>query len=132
MGESCSYLSIRALPVPTVAAINGPAIGAGMCLAAACDLVTTNQGKGNWGKGNWVVVGGGGYFSAQFCFPFLSLFPSLFLSLSLFPFFARFYPLSFVLSSFSPSPPFFCLSFTFNFFVILSPLVARMYDRMLI
>ncbi len=33
-----SFLAIRQVSKPIIAAINGPAIGAGMCLALACDL----------------------------------------------------------------------------------------------
>lgn len=33
-----AWLSVRSLEVPTLAAINGPAIGAGLCAALACDL----------------------------------------------------------------------------------------------
>ena len=39
-----AWLAIRRLEVPTIAALNGPAVGAGLCVALACDLRYAAEG----------------------------------------------------------------------------------------
>jgi enoyl-CoA hydratase len=39
-----SFLALRALPYPTVAAVHGPAVGAGLNLALVCDIVVAGPG----------------------------------------------------------------------------------------
>jgi enoyl-CoA hydratase len=38
------FLSVREVPCPTIAALNGAAVGAGLCVALACDVRIANAG----------------------------------------------------------------------------------------
>jgi len=43
------FMALRTLPTPTIAAINGPAIGAGLCVACLCDMrVAATNAKMGW------------------------------------------------------------------------------------
>ena len=44
-----SFLCVRSLPVPVIAAIQGPAVGAGVGLALACDMRVTSPGPRKFG-----------------------------------------------------------------------------------
>lgn len=46
MGVYASFLGIRDLTIPTIAAVNGAAIGAGMNVALACDVVVAGPHAG--------------------------------------------------------------------------------------
>lgn len=66
------FLSIRNLEVPTIAMINGAAIGAGFCVALACDLrVAADQAKmgANFAKLGLSSGMGGLYFLTQLLGP---------------------------------------------------------------
>ena len=49
--------SIRQIPVPVVAALSGPAVGAGAGLALACDLRTAQRSNDNNNKSNTMLLG---------------------------------------------------------------------------
>jgi enoyl-CoA hydratase/carnithine racemase len=44
LGFYNSFLCVRSLDVPTIAALHGPAMGAGACLALACDMRVATSG----------------------------------------------------------------------------------------
>jgi len=46
MGVYASFLGIRDLTIPTVAAVHGPAVGAGLNIALACDVIVAGPRAG--------------------------------------------------------------------------------------
>jgi len=53
-----SFLAIRECPKPVIAAVNGPALGAGFIMAACCDLIVASQDA--WFQLPEIDVGQGG------------------------------------------------------------------------
>lgn len=67
-----TFLSVRSIEVPTIALINGPAVGAGFCLALACDIrLASSDSKMavNFAKLGLSAGMGGHYFLTQIAGP---------------------------------------------------------------